>query len=187
MGLGTLSHYENTICNVDPSITITFLFFGLLFTTVGFSDLADNFCISNIDTHNPDSLLGPDGHIVNFLKVYGITFMGMAVASVCANPIAALKLVYTTGPDMQKSPFGMRDYLWYARVAIVFLWFGVGSIIALTWTMSDKIPESCRNAESWEYKMPYMALHLFALFSIAGFGAVFLLVCFTLAFVTQTP
>jgi len=175
---------------VDPSITITFLFFGLLFTSVGFSDLADKFCISNIDTHNPDSLLGPEGHIVNFLKVYGISFMAMAVASVFANPIANLKLRLSPNTNLSKSDSGgvragLQIYLWYARLAIVFLWVGVGSIFAMAWTISDNVPEWCRNADAWEYKMPYLALHLYALFSLAGFAAVFLLVCFALAFVSR--
>jgi len=175
MGLGILSHYEYTLCKVDPSITITFLFFGLLFTTVGFSDLADKFCISNIDTHNPDSLLGPEGHIVNFLKIYGITFMSMAVASVCANPIAVLKLRLSANQSGSRANYqvGLQIGLWYTRLAVVFVWFGVGSIIAMTWTISDAVPESCRNAESWEYKMPYLALHLYALFSLAGLARCF--------------
>ena len=59
---------------------------------------------------------------------------------------------------------------WYTRLFLVFGVVGLSSFAPISWTLMDTVPEWCRNAESWEYKMPYPVMRLYALFCAIGWG-----------------
>jgi len=83
----TIPQYEDSPTELDKIYKISkdmkrvssnLFFFGVLFLLSGYSDIADNFCLSEVNSleKEADQMVGPHGIIVNWNQT-------MAVLSVC--------------------------------------------------------------------------------------------------------
>ena len=152
-------------------VAILGLFGFGIFLIAGYSDLADNFCIQNIDPEKP-RLLGPDGYIVQWNKITGCVFLVGVALILTLNHI-----VHVVMEKIMKIEDGTPSLIItdanYVIEGIFTPTVLVLAIIGMYHVFSDRVPVECRGIELWTYKMPYLTMQLFSVCS--------LIVCVTIA------
>jgi len=141
------------------STTLILFTFGIVFTIAGYSDTADNFCIQNIDL-DTSGLLGPDGSIVQWNKELGIAFLVATTYHIFIQNMMRCMVEKSMGSN------SVNTYIeWFLAMVFVLFVF-VYAVISHTVTLQDRVSVECRNTEIWFYKMPFLTMQLFSVFSL---------------------
>lgn len=162
--------------------TATRLFWpGILFLIAGYSDFADEFCLSFIDPlQKPsESMLGPEGKIVQWNRVMAalhlIGALMLIVAAWLYNNVSPVDSKESVPPKMIFILQGIR----VAYLLVVFVYTCIG----MEYIFSYETPIACRRTHEFQDKIPYVVLWVFSVIYLVLYSVLAAFVAMVLLYI----
>jgi len=150
-------------------VSSNLFFFGVLFLLSGYSNIADDFCLSEVNSleKETDQMVGPHGIIVKWNQSMAIIFL---VGSLCMSVGGWFWMCVRVNNKEMVMSDTMVSCLKLIAVAYFFVIF-IYTCISMNYIFTYKTPFACRKNFLYLEKVPFEIMWLYSVLSLILYSA----------------